>query len=642
MKKHRLFYLLALLSTFSWALLQLFDPPLLRDYVESKTYDLRLRLRAAVRKQPLHRDILIVSIDEKSLAEMGRWPWRRDVMAGLVRQVAAGKPRVIGIDIVFSEPESAETDQALADAVRQAGNVVLATAFFVDGKDSPEEKGKVLEVPDYLWDAAFSEVRAAPGIEWRKWVVRASRTLPPVAVIAQAGVLGHASMLPDLDGVVRWELLSVMYRDDCYPSLALQVARLARGIAPNEMGVVGGVGIRLGKEFISTDLSGRVLINYRDREMSFPYLSAADVLAGRIPPGTFTGKVVLLGSSALATYDQKPTPTSASMPGVEKNATVVQNILLGNFIRKSPGSIELVVILLTGLFLTVVLPRLSAVKGVLLGTAMVIMYVAAACWLLIDRDLWINMVGPVLNMLFIFSTESLTKLYREEKSAREIRSMFSSYVSPKIVEVLINNPEKARLGGERREATILFSDMIGFTSLSERLPPEEVVTMLNDYYRDMAGIIFHWDGTLDKFVGDEIMAIWNAPADQPNHAELAVRCALDMSDRLDKLREEWRGKGKDLLDCGIGINTGEVIIGNIGLPGKKMDYTAIGNHVNIAARVEKLTREYHCRILVTGATWEAANSGRFGHITATEYPPVAVKGKEETVTIYSLASLPSD
>jgi adenylate cyclase len=184
--------------------------------------------------------------------------------------------------------------------------------------------------------------------------------------------------------------------------------------------------------------------------------------------------------------------------------------------------------------------------------------------------------------------------------------------------------------------------MIGFTSLSERLPPEEVVTMLNDYYRDMAGIIFHWDGTLDKFVGDEIMAIWNAPADQPNHAELAVRCALDMSDRLDKLREEWRGKGKDLLDCGIGINTGEVIIGNIGLPGKKMDYTAIGNHVNIAARVEKLTREYHSRILVTGATWEAANSGRFGHITATEYPPVAVKGKEETVTIYALTSLPSD
>jgi len=221
--------------------------------------------------------------------------------------------------------------------------------------------------------------------------------------------------------------------------------------------------------------------------------------------------------------------------------------------------------------------------------------------------------------------------------------MFSSYVSPKIVKELIENPDKARLGGERRVVTLLFSDIIGFTSLSERRQPEEVVSLLNEYFKEMADIIFRWDGTLDKFVGDEIMALWGAPLEQPNHAELALRCALNMSEKLNELQEMWRQRGSDTFDVGIGLNTGEVIIGNIGATGKKMDYTAIGDHVNLAARVEQLTRQYGTRILITENTYAHVEplikKGLLGHFELNELAKVKVKGKENEVKILGLKGL---
>ena len=243
-------------------------------------------------------------------------------------------------------------------------------------------------------------------------------------------------------------------------------------------------------------------------------------------------------------------------------------------------------------------------------------------------------------MLIIFVSLTVTKFFFEEKKAKEIRSMFSSYVSPKIVEVLINNPEKAKLGGERKVVTALFSDIAGFTSLSEKRNPEEVVDLLNEYFEEMTGIIFKWDGTLDKFVGDEIMAFWGAPVDQPDHAERAVRCAMDMIDSLARMQEKWAKEGKDILDCGIGINTGEVLIGNIGASGKKMDYTIIGDNVNLAARVETLTRTYGAKIILTEFTLNHLGSimkqGIIDHYTRKELETVRVKGKEKEVEIFEL------
>ena len=634
-----LFTFIASLSTVVFLLLQWFDPALLHDHLEGKTYDLRVRLRNLVNTPTPHKDIVIVDIDEKSLSEVGRWPWSRTDMAELVQVVAAGAPRVIGIDVFFSEAESSRADQALAQAIAAAGNVVLATPFLDGAGQAAGEPPSY----DFLWDSAFAKVEVVSGIDWKAWAVKPARVLPPVGAIAQSGILGHVLMYPDLDGVLRWDLLYVYYQEDFYPSLPLQVARLALALPPEQMILYPGSSIDLGGRRIETDLSGRILIDYYGREGTFNRVSASDLLYGRIPSQRLQDAIVLIGTSAFATYDQKVTPVSADMSGVEKNANVVQNLLDADFLRRSPGIFELAAILFSGGLLLVLLPRQSARNGIILGFGLITFYFFFSFWLLIDRHYWLNLVYPVANMSIIVVLETAYKLFAAERKAREIRTMFSSYVSPKIVETLLKNPEKLALGGERRVATILFSDMIGFTSISEKLPPEAVVAMLNGYYKEMAEIIFHWDGTLDKFVGDEIMALWNAPLDQENHAELAVRCALHMSDRLDQLRVEWSAQGLD-IDCGIGLNTGEVLIGNVGLLGKKMDYTAIGNHVNVAARLEKLTRTYQTRIIIGENTLAGisglVDAGKFGHVAIKSLESVKVKGKDEAVNIFSLTTIP--
>lgn len=641
MKRSILFYLIPLVSTSLFLALQLLDPPIISEQLESKTYDIRLHLRNAIKQSPRSDEIAIVAIDDKSLGEFGRWPWNRNVIADLVSAISAAGPKVIGIDIMFIEKERPENDKALAEAIKKAGNVVLATAFEVP----PGRRAAVArpEAPDFLWDSAFMEVRSQKGIAWKEFALNAEKVMPSLNEISSAATLGHAYTLPDMDGSQRWEILSLSYGDDCYPQFALQIARMALGIPMKEMILYGGSGIALGRQFITTDLHGRVVINYRGKEHSFPYISASDVIKGRVPAGVLKDKIILVGTSALATYDQKVTPFSANMPGVEKNANVAEDILHNNFIRKSPGIMELVVIIVTGMLLGLTLPRLKAVPGASLALGFILLYIGASCYLLIYQNIWANLLYPVTNMFGIFIAVTVTKFFHEEKKAREIRQMFSSYVSPKIVKELIENPDKARLGGERRTVTVLFSDVIGFTSLSERRQPEEVVSLLNEYFKEMADIIFRWDGTLDKFVGDEIMALWGAPLEEPNHAELALRCALNMSAKLNALHSRWKEKGSEILDVGIGINSGEVLIGNIGAPGRKMDYTAIGDNVNLAARVEKLTRQYGTRILITEHTFShiepLIREGAFGHLEIRELGTVKVKGKEKEVKILGLREL---
>jgi adenylate cyclase len=639
MKKKHLFYLITLASILLFATLQLLDNPMIQEKVEGRTFDLRLNLRDLVNPQPSPKDIIIVSIDEKSIKEIGRWPWRRDVMAILVHKISEDRPKVIGIDIIFSERESRETDAELEKAIKEAGNVVLATAFIV-----PKGKNVVIpgEVPNFFWDSAMN-VKSVEGIKWKKWALKPESAIPPLEEFSRVASLGHVYTQPDLDGTLRREVMYLNYGIDCYPSFALQIARIACGLRMEDMVLFGGSQIMLGNRYIPIDLSGRVLINYVGKEHSFPYKSASDVINGKTATGLFRDKIVLIGTSALATYDQKITPLSANMPGVEKNANVVENIILNNFLIRSPGILELIVIVMTGVLLGVLIPRLKAIPGVAISIGSIVFYILLSFYLLTYKDIWINLIYPVSNMFVIFIALTVAKYFFEEKKAKEIRSMFSSYVSPKIVEVLINNPEKAKLGGVRKDVSVLFADIIGFTTLSERKPPEEVIDLLNEYFKEMTDIIFKWDGTLDKFVGDEIMAFWGAPVDQPNHAELAVRCALNMTDRLSELQKKWTKEGKEVLDCGIGINTGEVIIGNIGAIGKKMDYTVMGDHVNLAARVEKLTREYNAKIIVTeftiGHLDALIKEGLIGHCQLEERDNVRVKGKEKEVKIFELKGL---
>lgn len=258
------------------------------------------------------------------------------------------------------------------------------------------------------------------------------------------------------------------------------------------------------------------------------------------------------------------------------------------------------------------------------------------------KGFWLNFLILCLAIILLYATKTGHRHLIEEIRGREIKRIFSTYVTEKIVNELVKNPEMARLGGERKEVTILFADIKGFTSFSERHEPEEVVAILNEYLKTMTDVVFRWDGTLDKFVGDAVMVFWGAPTEQGNHAELAVRCALDMMNKLKKLRQKWISEGREPIDIGIGVNTGEVVVGNMGAEGKKMDYTVVGDHVNLGARAEGLTRHYDSHIIITEFTYarlkEVLNR-RIGHVDVKRLDSVRVKGKENPVTIYGIESI---
>jgi adenylate cyclase len=621
------------IALFVW--LAAVNPKYIEERIESLTLIYRFQIRNLIAKPHTPDNIVIVMVDEKSLSELGRWPWPRKIQARLISEILDQSPKVLAIDILFPENEDAASDTSLGNSMApHSAKVVLATGFNVP-KTSTDTGGP--DAPEYALDATIRKVKdmklGSP--------ILADRIIPPIQVIGQSAQLGHVYNLKDIDGKTVWEVPFLGYNGDFYPSLALQAARIALDVPMDEMVLYMGRGIGLGSRFIHiAPFGGRMPVNYLGPENSVPNVSASDVLNGTIDHSFFNNKIVFLGTSAIATYDIITTPFSANTPGAEKNATVTENIVNNRFITKTSQGVDMFATLAAGLFLALLLPGMQALQATLYSFLILLGYLTAAQIFFSFYGLWINVVYPVSNILVIFTGTTVTKYFLEEKKAKEIRRIFSSYVSPKIVEEVISHPEKAGLSGQKKTVTILFSDIQGFTSISERNSPEAVVAILNEYFTEMTNIIFKWDGTLDKFVGDEIMAFWGAPVDQFDHAERAIRCALDMSKRLSSLREKWAIEGKEVLNAGLGINTGEVVIGNIGAEGKKMDYTAIGDHVNIAARVEKLTRQYKAKILITEFTQQQISGliskGRVGHIEIMFTDTVRVKGKDKDLRIYSV------
>jgi adenylate cyclase len=441
-------------------------------------------------------------------------------------------------------------------------------------------------------------------------------------------------MNPDVDGTLRWEMLAIKYRDDFYAPIGLQAARLYRGVPTEKMVLDFKGDVQLGDMAIPTDQFGRMLINYRGPNGMFPIYSLSDILDRNLPAGTFKDKIVLIGATAIGIYDLRVTPFSPNMAGIEKHASVVDNILRGDFISRTETSVVFLVFLFA-IVLGITIPRLGAGAGAALFLALFGGYLGVVYYLFVAKGVWFNLVYPASALFFGYTSQTADRFFTEERRARDIRKMFSSYVSKRIVDELIKDPSKAKLGGDRKEITVLFSDIRGFTSFSEKHQPEEVVSLLNEYLGAMTEIVFEHEGTLDKFVGDAIMALWGAPVGQPDHAERAVKCAVAMIERLKKLQAKWAAEGKYVIDIGIGINTGDMVVGNMGAEGKKMDYTVIGDNVNLGARLEGLTRQYNNHIIMSEFTYEKVkNIAR-----VNELGSVTVKGKQKPVVIYDLVGL---
>lgn len=623
--------LIGLLLTVLFAILLVLKPSWL-ERIENNTYDYRFKLRGPLSNPDA---VVIAAIDEKSIARLGRWPWSRDRLAQLVDKLSDYGAEIVVFDIILSEKEA--HDRRLAQSLERAGNVLLPVVFEF-------EKAQHAAPPEDILNR-FSYVSVANSERFEKASpIHAEGVLMPVPALAgQAMWLGYINMVPDEDGIIRWEMLAIEHGGYLYPSITLAAAAAYKGIPWDRVVVDATREIGFGKDRVPTDRWGRMLVNYYGPGLTFRHIPIVDIIDGTADTKLLRGKIVLVGATAVGIYDLRVTPFDAAMPGVEKHASVITSFIENRLLRKAPFWADMLFLMLSGVAAALLIPRYRAVQAAAVMGALFILCGSIAAFLFIDKGLVLSAAYPLLNIAVIFIAVTIYNYAIEERYSKQIRTMFSSYVTERVVNELIKNPDLAKLGGDRREVTVLFSDIKGFTTFSEHHSPEEVVSILNEYLTAMTEVIFHWEGTLDKFIGDAIVVFWGAPMPQENHAERAIQCAMHMNQRLLELQEKWKAEGKPVLSAGIGINTGEVLVGNIGAEGKKMDYTVIGDHVNLGARVEGLTRRYDVPIVLTEHTVAklkdriAAGAGVLGHYAIRGLERVIVKGKDTPVGIFSLA-----
>ncbi len=600
------------------------------EVVELKTYDWRMRATAG--SVPARDDIVLVTIDEESIRGLeplvGRWPWPRLVHAEVLNYLARAQPRVVLYDVLFTEHDrtkffvqdqewsGAASDQTLAAAARAVPLVLPGDA-----------------VPEALEGAPASGPSAAlPGVSVAAGVAADERPIfvPPIAPLAAASrVVAHNFAVLDPDGPWRRYVSFVRNQGETIPSLAVATAAVALGRVPGDL----------------QRTAGRLLIDYRSRRAdgSSPYRRVSfyklfyaeqQLLDGQTPlerPETLRDKIVVVGATASALDDVFTVPVAAGkVGGLEVHAAVVDGILSRRTLSPASASRAIALTLTAAVALGVI--------GALVGP-WITTIVALALWGAITAFAtsqfaaghWYPLVVPLLALVLATFGDVAYEYFVEGREKRRVKRLFSRYVSKDVYEQLIKDPSSARLGGQRRRMTVMFSDIREFTTVSEKGEPEAIVAQLNEYFSRMVPIVFAHKGTIDKFVGDMIMALFGAPLDDPDHADHAVETALAMSAGLARLNREWTAAGRPALDIGIGINTGDMVAGNLGSE-DIMSYTVIGDQVNLGARLESLNKDYHTRVIISDAT-RAALKGRYDIRALGD---VVVKGKSVPVKIFSV------
>ncbi|HZE21390.1 MAG TPA: adenylate/guanylate cyclase domain-containing protein, partial [Desulfobaccales bacterium] len=389
----------------------------------------------------------------------------------------------------------------------------------------------------------------------------------------------------------------------------------------------------MGPRSVPVDRYGRMLINYLGPGGLIPTYSATAVLNGTLPAGALKDKIVLVGATAVGIYDLRVTPFSGNFPGVEVQATIMDNLLRGNFIRTPPFALGIMLLILVGLAIMLgrILPRLSAAWALIFTLVVIEGYVGINYYLFSRQGLELEVFYPLGLIVLVYLGVTMQRFLAEERERERIRKTFESYVAPTVVQEMLKHPEQLRLGGERREISILFTDIRGFTTMSENLDPEALVKLLHDFLNPMSNIIINQGGTIDKYMGDAIMALFGAPLVQPDHPQMACRAALEMAAILASLNEEWATQGHPPLRIGVGVNTGPVAVGNMGSD-RLFDYTAVGDNVNLASRLEGLNKYYGTNILISETTAHALGNG----FILRDVDQVRVKGKVHAARIYQL------
>ncbi len=622
----------------------------LQQRLEWLAYNVRLNASLPEVNKPDPR-IVIVDIDEKSLKAEGRWPWSREKIANLVDRLFEKKVAVVAFDVLFAEPEVNPAQRVLdklsgverqnvapalqgvmaqldADAKLAAKlkgrDVVLAYSF---GNEHQEAVGQ-LPQPLANIDSTVLQNSLIPLMS------SYSANLPRLQQATRYG--GFINADPDEDGILRRSPLVKRYGDKLYASLGMEAVR---AMFANEAIKINTVplgdslaveSVRVGGYDIPTDAEGRIIIPYRGPSPSFPYVSATDVLHGAVPELTLENTIVFVGTTASALMDLRSTPMQAVYPGVEVHASIASGILDHRF-PSHPAwaeAADFLGLLILGLALSLLLPMLSPLRGVLLSVALAVAIITGNAWLWRAQGLVMNVATPVI-LLFMLTLLNMAYGFLSEARGRTLlKGMFGQYVPPELVEEMSRNPQNFGFQGDSREMTVLFADIRGFTTISESLSAGDLKKLLNEFFTPMTRIIFNRRGTIDKYVGDMIMAFWGAPLPDDQHAAHAIDAALDMLAEVESLKPKFRSLGLPEINIGIGINTGVMNVGDMGSEFRRA-YTVIGDAVNLASRLEGLTKFYGVSLIVGENTQREQDDYVFQLLDR-----VNVKGKNQTVDIY--------
>jgi adenylate cyclase len=530
--------------------------------------------------------IVLVAIDDASMARLGRWPWDRSVHGELIKKIASVEPLAIGYDVNFPEASDDENDTALANSIKEAGNVVLPVEL------------------DLTFDDGYV----------------AKRFLQPISKIASvAARIGHTNTPQDADGVVRRVPLSVELMDkSVVPAFAFRLLEVA------------GIKASLSD---GTDYANRLIVHYPDKPgVAYTTVSAADVIDSSLVRSELRNKFVLVGATAADLHDNQRVPTSVNQPmdGVEIHASILNTLLQEKYLFELPKWILALWILSIALLLALLIPLVRARWSVplvfLLWLGSVVL--AFVCF---DRGLIVDILWITITIILSFAAVMMERRIASERQKKEIKQAFSHYVSSSVVESILDDPKQLQLGGVRKDMTVMFSDVRGFTTISEGLTPEALVKLMNTYLTRMTDIVFEHEGVLDKYIGDAVMAFWNAPFDQEDHAKRAVDTALDMLSALEQMNRE-KAFGDLELRIGVGVNSGEMVVGNMGST-DRFDYTVIGDNVNLGSRMEALTKQYGIALLVSESTKNALPEGEY---LIRPIDLVTVKGKNKPIKMYEV------
>jgi adenylate cyclase len=640
---------LALLIGF--AALRIADPAPVEE-LRVRTFDTFQRIDPRVKTA---RPVTIIDIDEKSLAKLGQWPWPRTRIADMVDKLASLGAVAIGFDIMFAEADRLNPDAA-ADTFRNLDEETRA-------------KLRMLPSNDQIFADAMRRSRVVLGETGLPYIVSEPDKTLPITGLAMLGedpqrfmfkfpgllrntpVLEHAAggrglltINPERDGIIRRVPMIMLAQGITMPSLSFEMLRLVTGtdtiLIKTDQAGIKSLGVR-GFQ-IPTDVNGQLWVHFARRDPSMIYVSAADLLEGSAPPEKIKGKLILIGTSAAGLNDIKTTPVDRAMPGVEIHAQVLEAALT-HAVLSQPNyglAIEFLAAMAFGILVIIFAPMFGPVTLVAIGVLFAALLIGTSWYFYTHERLLIDFTYPLLSTTAIYLTLVFSSFVREQAQRRQIRSAFGQYLSPALIEQLAQSPEKLVLGGEEREMTIMFSDVRGFTTISEsyKHDPQGLTTLMNRFLTPLTNAILARKGTIDKYMGDAIMAFWNAPLEDSEHQLNACEAAVDMLDRIELLNKQRELEAQDgghayiPINVGVGLNTGTCVVGNMGSD-LRFDYSVLGDSVNLASRLEGQSKEYGFPIIVGSKTALAVKDS----FAILELDFIMVKGKKEPEVIYAIA-----